>query len=249
MDIKNISSNKDVKKKFVRHFACKTRIKSLFENEYIIGNEENPNHFIDEGGTPQYRINIMAIILSKEKRGSISNILIDDGSGQIYVRSFEENKNIEKLQIGNVVLVIGKLRLYNQERYISPEIIKLTEVGWLKARSLELGKLERPVEDLVVKLERKKEGLEEVEQPQKAQIPVEENKNGNEVAPGQDSEEESLLPAQKTIQLIKEMDTGEGVLIDRIIENSTVRESEKIIENLLESGEIFQISPGKVKVL
>ena len=61
--------------------------------------------------------------------------------------------------------------------------------------------------------------------------------------------DEPLLPRQKIAQLIKEMDDGKGVLIEDLLEKSPIQETEQVLGQMLESGEIFQILPGKVKVL
>ena len=49
------------------------------------------------------------------------------------------------------------------------------------------------------------------------------------------------------IEKIKNMDPGEGVEVTTLVEGS--QEKENAIKSLLEEGEIFEIVPGKVKVL
>ena len=63
------------------------------------------------------------------------------------------------------------------------------------------------------------------------------------------SEEAELLPIQKLTNLIKELDTGDGVLIEEVISKSPLNDTEQLIEKMLENGDIFQNLPGKVKVL
>jgi RPA family protein len=62
-------------------------------------------------------------------------------------------------------------------------------------------------------------------------------------------EEETTLPGQKISTLIQKLDEGTGVLIEEIIERSQMEGTEQLINRMLEQGEIFQITPGKVKVL
>jgi len=64
-----------------------------------------------------------------------------------------------------------------------------------------------------------------------------------------DVEENVLLPVQKIINLIKELDPGEGVMIEELISKSMLNDTEKLIEKMLEAGDIYQNLPGKVKVL
>ena len=58
-----------------------------------------------------------------------------------------------------------------------------------------------------------------------------------------------MLPIQKLTNLIKELDTGDGVLIEEVISKSPLNDTEQLIEKMLENGDIFQNLPGKVKVL
>ena len=50
----------------------------------------------------------------------------------------DENESIKNTFIGNICCVVGKIRVYNNEKYISPEIFKKVDLLWLKVRSLEL---------------------------------------------------------------------------------------------------------------
>jgi RPA family protein len=56
-------------------------------------------------------------------------------------------------------------------------------------------------------------------------------------------------PYQKILNVIAILDKGHGADIDDIITHVKVTGCEKIINSLLEEGEIFEISPGKVKLL
>ena len=162
------------------------------------------------------RINLIATIVGKEKLGSITNLMIDDGSGKIVLRCFEESKALEQLKISDSVLVIGRVRQYNQEYYISPEIVKKVPFAWLRLRVLELG---TPLPVPTLKLE----NLPPVD--------------------------EKLLPRQKIIQTIKLLDSGEGVMIGEVIEKVPLADMERWVTVLLEEGDIYQIRPGRVKVL
>lgn len=49
--------------------------------------------------------------------------------------------------------------------------------------------------------------------------------------------------------LIKNLDTGEGADFDAVIKNSGNVDAEHIITRLLESGDVFEVKPGRLKVL
>ena len=213
-----------------RYIAKKMRIKELLTNIFNQGNEQESSSLQLKNGEKIYRCNVLALILNKEVVGSLTNLLIDDGSGQIVVRSFEPNKCVEELQVGHPVLVIGRIRKYNEERYISPEIIKKVSPGWLKVRAIELQSEQNLIEPVA-----------EVDQAEEIEL---KNNNTSETI-----ETDDLLPLQKMVNLINKLDSGEGVLIEEIIEKSPIENTEVILEQMLEKGDIFQIMPGKVKVL
>jgi len=49
--------------------------------------------------------------------------------------------------------------------------------------------------------------------------------------------------------LIKKLDNGDGASFEDIIKNSKNAKVETIITRLLENGDVFEIKPGKLKVL
>ena len=59
--------------------------------------------------------------------------------------------------------------------------------------------------------------------------------------------QESTL--QKIIQLIQKKDTGRGAEYEEIVKESNIANAEDLIKTLLENGDIFQVSPGKIKIL
>ena len=208
-----------------RYPAVKVTISEIVQGTIKQEEQNQPLYILTPSGEKVYRCNIMAAILNLEKVGSITNAFIDDGSGRIIVRFFEEVSPSTKLAVGKCFLLIGKARVYNEEKYISPEIMKEISPLWLKARALEVAK-RKSIAPLLVKTVEKEEVAEE------------------EITAGY-----SLFPSQRILGLIKELDQGSGVLVEEVIHKSSLKETEQLLQAMLEKGEIFQIAPGKVKVL
>lgn len=250
------------KEQSLREVAIKTSIKELLFGEFFLDKEGSKNYLLTVDGEKLFRLSIMATIVNKEKHGSITNILVDDGTEKIILRLFEENKQ-SNVSIGDTLLVIGKIRMYNQEKYISPEIIKKINPLWLKVRSLEIKKktlnklnnieifnvYEQPVNNKNIKLDDAAEkNFETISSTKMKNIDLPE-KNNHEKYDDYEDTEIDFSPTQKIKNLIIELDTGNGVLIEDIIECSLFEDTEELIENMLEKGDIFQNTPGKVKVL
>ena len=123
-----------------RQVAYKIPIILLQQGNYVVQQEQEPNYLEIEWGFRIYRVNIIAVIIGKEKVGMITNIQIDDGTGTITARLFEESKSFRPGEVGDVIQLIGKIRVYNEERYLSPEILKKIDATWLKVRSKEIKK-------------------------------------------------------------------------------------------------------------
>ncbi len=211
------------KSSFTRADAIKAPIQAVLCGSYIQENDQNPNYLQLEQQRV-IRVNIIAIVVYKEEIGAMTSVLLDDGTGRIIIRFFEESKIAHAIGIGETFLVIGKIRVYNQEKYISPEIVKRIEPLWLKVRALELK------EDAVMSK-------------------FMNNKITEETFTEEVEMHEELFPFEKIIALIKELDHGEGVLIEDIIEKSPLEGTEQWIEKMLERGDIFQNQPGKIRVL
>jgi len=61
-------------------------------------------------------------------------------------------------------------------------------------------------------------------------------------------EEQKIPLTQKVYKSIKEKDSGQGVSVDKLVEIHGIN-AEKAVQNLLSEGEVFEIQPGKLKVL
>ena len=105
-----------------RHTAYKVRIKDIIDSKYIKGEGEWSPNYLEVGILEVSRVNLMGVLVSNQTEQNYHNMLIDDGTGRITVRSFEDIKN--DVNVGDIVLVIGRPREYGNERYIVPEIIK-----------------------------------------------------------------------------------------------------------------------------
>ncbi|MBI2151884.1 hypothetical protein HYU21_04120 [Candidatus Woesearchaeota archaeon] len=248
----------------VRQAALHLTFNEILEGELQLP-ENEPPFLLCTNGIKTQRFNALATIINKEKIGSITNFLMDDGTAVLVARFFEESKNLENLNLGDMVLLIGKIRLFNEEIYLSPEIIKKVSPLWMKHRFLERSKLNQTatiVEDkphfemkeqnVEVKKERKTITKETIVEKEIAKEKIVKKEIAEEEIVEEDlvvGADDNSFPFQKIGTLIREMDSGSGVLIEELLEKSPLRDSEALIKKMLEKGDIYQITPGKVKLL
>ncbi|MBW2984922.1 hypothetical protein KY361_07405 [Candidatus Woesearchaeota archaeon] len=194
-----------------RQVAYKVRIKDILDGEYVKEEGWMPNYVRLVDGTRVSRVNIIGTVVLKTDEQNYKSIIIDDASGKLPVRDFEERRLFNGVEIGDVILVIGRPREFG-EKYIVPEIIKkINDQGWIEVRRAELKKPELKVSEEKVDV--------------------------------------IASPADRIFSLIKEADEGSGVDIEDIIKRSKISDAEKIIRGLLEEGEVFELKPGRIKVL
>ncbi|MBU0628352.1 MAG: hypothetical protein KKC75_04125 [Nanoarchaeota archaeon] len=208
-----------------RQVAHKIRINDVLRGSYVKEEGEWSPNYVLVGDKKVSRVNLMAVVVSKEspENTNHSNLLIDDGSGKISVRSFDGSNNFEGINIGDFIMIIGRPREYLNEKYIVSEILKKVENSkWVELRKTELNRAFGAYEA------KQEENLSEKEV--KEEIVVDDINS-------------------KIFQIIKEIDLGEGADTQDVITKSNIGEAENIITKLLERGEVFEIKPGKLKVL
>jgi len=133
-----------------RHTAYKLRIGDLAKGKSIM--EEGRLRFVELGDKQIYRVNIIANIIERYASEGEKKYLfftIDDASGQIHLKIFGDDiERFKDITQGNSVRVIGTINAFNNENYISPEIIKVVDPRHLLVRKLELDmeKSQKPVD-------------------------------------------------------------------------------------------------------
>lgn len=200
-----------------RQVACKVWISDILNSDFM--KDETSAGYIKINDVVVSRVNLIATVVYKaDQEQNLSGVMIDDSTGKILLKSFENFAAFSKVDVGDMVLVVGRVREFGSEKYIMPEILKkLNDIGWIAVRKLEL-------KDHIL-IEQKEEKID-------------------------DTDKNLSVNANEHIYaLIKKFDPGDGADIDEIIKNSDLNDAESIINHLLENGDIFEIKPGRVKVL
>lgn len=200
-----------------RQVAYKARISDVLNGTLT---KDGFSNNIKLNGIDASRVNIIATLIYKSEEPSFASAVIDDGTSRISLRAFE-NKNIfSKIDVGDLVLVIGKAREFNNERYLMPEIAKkLNDIAWMEARKAEL-----------------------------RNTPIEIRRESD-VGPVLDAASVEPEINQQMCMLVRSLDNGNGVSVEEVIKKSGKNEAEKILSKLLENGDIFEVMPGRLKVL
>jgi len=197
----------------------------------------NGNFIKKEGWEPSYieledknisRVNIIATVVGKfiSEDGNYGTLTLDDGTETIRVKAFGPDvSKISEVNLGKLIRFIGKVKKYEEEIYLSPEVLReLDDPNWVIIRRLELNK---------PKIEKKKV----------------------EVIPEKEAEEEIKVKDgeinAKILKIIKELDKGEGADMDEVLNKTglDLEDAKNFLFGLLKRGEVFEPKRGKLKVL
>lgn len=175
--------------------------------------------FIDSQKRLLQRVNVIASIIDRVDTPSFITLIIDDGTGTISLRCFEIDK-VPAIDIGGCVMCIARIREFNNERHLVAEIIKPVQPQWALLRRIELGKV-----------------------PPMAVQPTTHSTT-------ETAHEEAVDSLYITVlEAVVSCDHGPGADFKEILTKVQNPSAEKALQRLLELGEIFEVKPGKFKVL
>ena len=125
---------------FKRNIAYKMRVGNILSGKVSLENERLKA--VEIGDKNVVRVNVIANVIEKyiqDGEKKFGSVTLDDASGQIKLKVFgEEIEKLSKLNQGDTINVIGLLRFWNNEIYITPDIIKKKEPVYLLIRKMEV---------------------------------------------------------------------------------------------------------------
>jgi len=125
-----------------RNIAYRLRIGDILKSKPIV-NEGKLLH-LELGDKKILRVNLLANVVDKfvsDGEKKYASLTLDDASGQIRMKAFGDDFTvISNLSQGDTLQIIGIVREYNSELYVTPEIVKKVDPKWLLVRKLEIQK-------------------------------------------------------------------------------------------------------------
>lgn len=214
-------------------FLC--TVEQLSSGEYVKTDGWDPSYLESSVGALS-RIRLAGLIVETGQQ-----ITLDDGTGSIPIRSFDTP--LPQLVVGNPVLVIGRPRMFDGSLYLLVETCKvLPSPNWLKYYRENLREWQayvppNPKRELIATVEEKIEiSSKAVERPSTQASP-------SLTTPA------SLSPAMELINLIRELDPGDGASVDEVLAKASFDSADEKLQFLISEGEVFELRAGKVKVL
>ncbi len=126
----------------MRQTARKVKIEDLIHGSYTRTPEGEPNHLITPWDQKLLRVNIIATVVEKFVRddGGYATLHLDDGTGTIRAKAWSEDvEEMEKFETGDIVRVIGKVREYEGEIHLVPEVLReMEDPNWELLQEVEI---------------------------------------------------------------------------------------------------------------
>lgn len=231
----------------------KVRIIDLNFGKFFAGSKEEMkrSYLITPFGEKITKTNVIGTVVEKFESGEkqFASATIDDGSGAIRLRVFrEEIGMLRNIGLGKVVNVVGRIRNYNGETYIAPEVVR--EIGDPNAELMRRAEI---LEDLRIRkkivdeLRNLRDGMseEELKDYAKGKYEIDEEMIG--VIIEKRSAGSDYKP--KVLELIEKMDGGDGASVGKLFEFLKLDENvlENVISDLLSSGLVYEPTIGKLK--
>ncbi len=135
--VEKIDVTSGVKK---RNTAYKFFIKDIMAGKPVMDGERLS--FLEIRDKKIVRVNVVGSVIDKfvsEGEKKYAALTLDDATGQLRAKLFGEDiAKANSINLGDAVVIIGIVRVFNNEIYITPEIIKNVDHKYLVIRKLEL---------------------------------------------------------------------------------------------------------------
>jgi len=126
----------------MRSIAHKVKIEDLVNGKYVRPSESEPSHLLTPWGQRILRAHTIATIIDKfiSEDRNYGNLRVDDGSETIRLKAWGQDvQTLDDFKVGDFVDVIGRIREYEGEVYIVPEVIgRVEDPNWELVRELEI---------------------------------------------------------------------------------------------------------------
>jgi len=207
-----------------RMTAKKVKISDLMNGKWVKKEGMEPSFIVTGYGEQVSRARILGTVVAKflAEDGNFGSITLDDSTDTIRAKTFKTVKPLDTAEIGDIVDVIGKVREYNEEIYLIPEVI-------YKVQDMNL--------EILRRLEIAKKLAEWEKNPQTSSEEAEPKEEGTD----KDSLRKDML---KIIEANPE-GVGYTELLEKIKAPEPVIES--VINELLSEGICYEPTPGKMK--
>lgn len=237
--------------------ALKTRIADVNSGNYVVLPGFESNYVLTKSGMRLSRVRLLATIVDKflSDSGRYAAITLDDGTDTIRAKAFNAVSIFDPISLGDLVDFIGKVREYQGELYLVPELIKKkNDPNYELLRELEIRNNQQAwsrKRDTVFSNQKQVSDIVELKKMLKERFGIQPSDVEAILQTEQEEQPEQIEVKDTVLRLIAELDSGNGCDYSELMEKSGIEEGilDSIINEFLEEGVCFEPRPGKIKKL
>jgi len=262
-----------------RMTARRVTLTDIINGSYHQREGFDPNFLITPQGMRVSRVSVVATVVDTfvnddENYGAFT---LDDSTETIRAKFFQELDEMDGIEEGDIVHVVGKVREYDNEIYIQPELIQARDVSFELLHDVETERMARRWQKAVQEAEEMQEddateddirhelkglGITKDEDIDAILTHLSDD-DGDEddvtfsestestASSGEKDDEEQENQEQLVLHAIDELDDGDGADYGDIIDTVDMAEEEveDVINDLLSDGTCYEPKPGRIKKL
>ncbi|MFH1237689.1 MAG: OB-fold nucleic acid binding domain-containing protein [Candidatus Aenigmatarchaeota archaeon] len=236
-----------------RQTAKKVRVWEIVNGTFVKKGGFEPSFVKTPSGEEVARARVLATIVAKfvAEDGNYAAVTLDDGSDTIRAKTFKTIKPLDTVEIGDIVDVIGKLREYNGEKYMMPEVVsKVTDPNVEVMRRLEMVYKQTAARRAKEFLEKNKarnpdELRQELSEKFGIEKPIIDSLLGEGGKKAGGSEKSSLKK-----QLLDVINASkDGIVYSQLMKSVKAKgaDIESAVDELLNDGMCYEPSPGRIR--
>ena len=237
--------------------ALKARIADITSGKYAVMPGFESNYVLTRNGMRLSRVRILATVVDKflSESGRYAAVTLDDGTDTIRAKAFNAVSVFDPISAGDIIDFVGKLREYQGELYLIPEIIRrIDDPNYELLRELEIRKSSSDwsrKRDTVFSYQKNVSDMAELKKMLEERFSISPMDVEAILQTEQEEQPEQIEAKDTVLRLIAELDKGSGCDYSELMQKSGLEESalDAIINELLEDGMCFEPRPGKIKKL
>ncbi|MFH8080594.1 MAG: OB-fold nucleic acid binding domain-containing protein [Candidatus Aenigmatarchaeota archaeon] len=237
----------------------KANIADIINSRFVRKDGLEPSYVLSDIGMKISKAKIVGSVIDKfmSEDGNYSTLTINDDTGSIRCKLFKENAGIvDNINIGDFVVVVGKVREYADEIYIVPNFVrKLENKNFFILHKLEALKDLIEQKKLFEIVYSQKENFSDLEELKNFAIReyMLEPERIESIMEAISLREDKIERDYKSliIEKIRELDEGRGVELSKLTQelNVPVEILSDTINELLSDGICFEPLPGLIKLV
>lgn len=253
--------------------ARKVTAEDIIEGNYYEREGFDPNYLLTTYGLRVSRARVIGTVVDRYVNDdeSYGAVTLDDGTATIRAKFFQDLEMMDGIGEGDIVEVIGKVKEYDGERYVNPELVLHREPTAELVRALEMNQVRdrwREYVETAQELQEDGTGDEDIVQQLQGEGLAEDDAEavvqyldmagdafetaGGTGAPEENGGDDDAQDHRATVlSAIESLDDGEGVEYGAIQEEADLEEEplEDVINDLLSDGTCYEPRPGRIKRL